>query len=248
MHSSGSRLAARLVVGAAALTLVVSALHAQPQIERCRTAGGVEFTETSALIQSTQLNARAGRPCRIPLIGGAWTNPRIETPPASGTVEFERDGLVFRPNDGFVGEDRFVASWYTPASGQRVMVSVAVRVTGSAQSRSAAGTDSAFMLRQILARWEADYRSPRYQDVVLHFRVQLNANGTLAAPWRRTDTFDPQRLIQNYQELQQRGQQETLRLVETFAQALIASQPYQLPPAPGRYPRIIELEFRLGDL
>jgi hypothetical protein len=224
-----------------ALSLAARPAQSESPTERCRQIGAIDFSATSSLVQSTWLVATANRPCRVSLVGGSWTNPRIETPPANVRVEFERDGFVIVPHLDFAGSDRFVASWL--ADRRRVMIEATVEVNAP-QGVAAASSDAAFILRQVLAAWSLDYHNRRYRNVTLRIRFGLNADGTLARPWGRSDDWEPERLIAGYQGL---GPEER-DLVRSFAQVLRSAQPYRLPATPGPYPRTINLNFRLGDL
>lgn len=109
-------------------------------------------------------------------------------------------------------------------------------------------TEGVFLLRQVLRVWQVNWRDPNYRDIAFSFRMVLQADGTLARPWGRSDPWQPRLLIDNYDELLQPGMEAVRRLAESFAYALKMGQPYNLPPTPGPYPRPVALSFRMGDL
>jgi hypothetical protein len=115
--------------------------------------------------------------------------------------------------------------------------------------QEATRTEGDFILRQILRHWRLNYRDPRYRDMAfVPGSVVLLSDGTLAAPYGRTDPWDPFAMIVNYGELTTRGREEERFVVDTFLTALRDAQPFQLPPTQGTYPRRVRITFRLGDL
>jgi hypothetical protein len=207
---------ALLVAAVGALSFAISPAQAQLQTKLCRQIDTIASAGTPA--QSARIGATANRPCV--------------------RVEFERDGFIVTPKRGFVGSDRFVASWLVRSG--RVTAETPVQDNGP----GAAAADAAFILRQVLAAWRVDYRNARYRNVTLRVRFVLNADGTLAPPWARGNDWEPERVIAGHRDLAAPER----NLVESFARAVWSAQPYQVPPTPGRYPRSIVLNFRMGDL
>ena len=65
----------------------------------------------------------------------------------------------------------------------------------------------------------------------------------LGAPYRRQDPWEPSRIVRNYDQ----ADPEIQRLLQGFVQAAKDAQPFRLPSG-GRYPRVVSMNFRLGDL
>lgn len=106
-----------------------------------------------------------------------------------------------------------------------------------------------YVLSLIMPQWLIDVRSPRFRDIVLGGTFMLQADGTLAPPYGKHDPWQPERMIQNYRQLNT-PQGEAVRIaLESFLRAARNAQPFRLPPGTtGGYPRPIRIVFQMGDL
>lgn len=62
------------------------------------------------------------------MAGARLQGTRIDTPARNGRVELDGVNYAYVPNRDFVGSDMFAVSWYNPVIGERVGVTVNVRV------------------------------------------------------------------------------------------------------------------------
>lgn len=106
-----------------------------------------------------------------------------------------------------------------------------------------------YVLSLIMPQWLIDVRSPRFRDIVLGGTFYLQADGMLAPPYGKNDPWQPDRMIQNYRQLNT-PQGESVRIaLESFLRAARNAQPFRLPPGTtGGYPRPIRIVFQMGDL
>jgi hypothetical protein len=106
-----------------------------------------------------------------------------------------------------------------------------------------------YVLSLIMPQWLIDVRSPRFRDIVLGGTFMLQADGMLAPPYGKNDPWQPDRMIQNYRQLNT-PQGEAVRIaLESFLRAARNAQPFRLPPGTtGGYPRPIRIVFQMGDL
>lgn len=106
-----------------------------------------------------------------------------------------------------------------------------------------------YVLSLIMPQWLIDVRSPRFRDIVLGGTFMLQADGMLAPPYGKNDPWQPDRMIQNYRQLNT-PQGEAVRIaLESFLRAARNAQPFRLPPGTtGGYPRPIKIVFQMGDL
>ena len=227
-----------------ALALIAaSPVWAQSDLPACRGRGSIEFNEQTSRVQTMEVVLRAGSACRMALTGARWTSPRIDTPSANAQVEFQSNGFIIRANAGAGGRDRIALSWYSPALGERIAVGIDLAITMADTLGGALSSEARAILQQIVPHWRANFRDPRYGETEFRFQVALNANGTLGAPYRRQDPWDPGRVIRNFDQVEP----EIQRLLESFVAAMKDAQPLRLL-ASGRYPRVVTISFRLGDL
>lgn len=217
--------------------------QASSDIPVCRGRGGAEFTELTSRVQTMDIVLRAGTACRMALTGNRWSNPRVDTPSPSTQVEFQPNSFIIRANAGASGRERIALSWYSPAQGERLMVGIDLTITGPSAQAGTLSREAAAILQQVVPHWQSDFRNPRYGEVEFRFQLPLNANGTLGAPYRRQDPWDPSRVVRNFNQ----AEPEIQRLLESFVTAMKDAQPFRLPPG-GRYRRVVSMNFRLGDL
>lgn len=106
-----------------------------------------------------------------------------------------------------------------------------------------------FVLAQIARHWIIDFRGARFRNIVLTGRFVLLPNGMLAAPFGKNDPWNISAMVSNYEQLRQPGAEAYRTAVETFLQAARQAQPFRLPPdGKGEVPRVLPMNFRLGDL
>jgi hypothetical protein len=123
------------------------------------------------------------------------------------------------------------------------------RAGRGSSSEAAQQSEGDFLLKQIMPHWLLDSRNQRFRSVVLGGIFQLNADGTLAAPYGKHDPWAPEVMIQNYGQMQRPELQDVRLALESFLRAARAAQPFRLPPGvTGGYPRSVKIVFKLGDL
>ncbi len=130
---------------------------------------------------------------------------------------------------------------------QRGAPGVAAGETGPAMTQS----ESDFFLSQIVSAWVIDFDSPRFADIRIFGRYRVLPDGMLAPPFGKNDPWDMNRMVENWDRIATDPRPEAVAFrtaVETFLRAMRLSQPLRMPPNAEGYPKVLELNFRIGDL
>ena len=76
-------------------------------------------------------------------------------------------------------------------------------------------------------------------------------DGMLAPPFGKNDPWDMKLMVENWDRIANdpRPEAQAFRTaVETFLRAMRLAQPLRMPPNAQGYPKVMELNFRIGDL
>jgi hypothetical protein len=135
----------------------------------------------------------------------------------------------------------------TTGNRQRGAPGVAAGETGPTMTQS----ESDFFLSQIVSAWVIDFDSPRFADIRIFGRYRVLPDGMLAPPFGKDDPWDMGRMVENWDRIATDPRPEAVAFrtaVETFLRAMRLSQPLRMPPNAEGYPKVLELNFRVGDL
>lgn len=130
---------------------------------------------------------------------------------------------------------------------QRGAPGVAASETGPTMTQS----ESDFFLGQIVSAWVIDFDAPQFADIRIFGRYRVLPDGMLAPPFGKNDPWDMNRMVENWDRIatDPRPQAAAFRTaVETFLRAMRLAQPLKMPPNVEGYPKVLELNFRVGDL
>jgi hypothetical protein len=119
--------------------------------------------------------------------------------------------------------------------------------TGPSMTQS----ESDFFLGQIVSAWVIDFDSPRFADIRIYGRYRVLPDGMLAPPFGKNDPWDMRAMVENWDRIANdpRPEAQAFRTaVETFLRAMRLAQPLKMPPNAQGYPKVMELNFRVGDL
>lgn len=119
--------------------------------------------------------------------------------------------------------------------------------TGEAMTQS----ESDYFLSQIVSAWVIDFDAPQFADIRIFGRYRVLPNGMLAPPFGKNDPWDMRAMVQDWDKIaaDRRPQAVAFRTaIETFLRAMRLAQPMAMPPNAEGYPKVMELNFRLGDL
>jgi periplasmic protein TonB len=110
-----------------------------------------------------------------------------------------------------------------------------------------------FILMQVARAWIIDLHSPRFHGLEISWSFVLRPDGTLEAPFGKSDPWDLRRMVnpQTYAAMQEPTEQGQLfkTAVTTFLQAIRQAQPFRVPPNEQSYQnRVLPLRFRAADL
>jgi outer membrane biosynthesis protein TonB len=124
---------------------------------------------------------------------------------------------------------------------------------GAAAGEAGAMTqsESDFFLSQIQRAWVLDFDAPRFADIRIFGRYRVLADGMLAPPFGKDDPWDMRRMVENWDRIANDPRPEAAAFrtaVETFLRAMRLAQPLKMPPNAEGYPKVLELNFRIGDL
>ncbi|MFN4312501.1 MAG: hypothetical protein ACK4FK_18100 [Ferrovibrio sp.] len=112
-------------------------------------------------------------------------------------------------------------------------------------------SESDFFLSQIVQAWVIDFDAPQFADIRIVGPYLVLPNGMLAPPFGKNDPWDMDRMVDGWPKLQAaRGPQAAAfrTALETFLRAMRLAQPLAMPPNAQGYPKILYLDFRIGDL
>lgn len=135
----------------------------------------------------------------------------------------------------------------TTGNRQRGAPGTAAGEAGPAMTQS----ESDFFLSQIVSAWVIDFDSPRFADIRIFGRYRVLADGMLAPPFGKDDPWDMRRMVENWDRIATDPRPEAAAYrtaVETFLRAMRLAQPLRMPPNAEDYPKVLELNFRVGDL
>jgi len=130
---------------------------------------------------------------------------------------------------------------------QRGASGAAAGETGPTMTQS----ESDFFLSQIVSAWVIDFDSPRFADIRIFGRYRVLADGMLAPPFGKDEPWDMGRMVENWDRIATDPRPEAMAFrtaVETFLRAMRLAQPLKMPPNAEGYPKVLELNFRVGDL
>lgn len=134
-------------VAAAAAAAILGATDAIAQnLGPCQQTGFT--TNASNRFASQTMTVGANGRCRSNMTGARLQGTRVDTPASNGRVELEGLNYAYIPNRDFVGTDMFAVSWYNPVIGDRVGVTVNVRVE-RAGAMSASGSQASPPARNV---------------------------------------------------------------------------------------------------
>lgn len=135
----------------------------------------------------------------------------------------------------------------TTGNRQRGAPGVAAGESGPTITQS----ESDFFLSQIVSAWVIDFDAPRFADIRIFGRYRVLPDGMLAPPFGKDDPWDMGRMVENWDRIATDPRPEAVAFrtaVETFLRAMRLSQPLRMPPNAEGYPKVLELNFRVGDL
>ncbi|WP_341893916.1 hypothetical protein [Ferrovibrio terrae] len=123
----------------------------------------------------------------------------------------------------------------------------AAGATGETMTQS----ESDYFLSQVVSAWVIDFDAPQFADIRIFGRYRVLPNGMLAPPFGKNDPWDMRAMVENWDQIavDRRPQAAAFRTaIETFLRAMRLAQPMRMPPNPEGYPKVLELNFRIGDL
>lgn len=110
-------------------------------------------------------------------------------------------------------------------------------------------SESDFFLSQVVAAWAIDFNAPQFRNIQIFGHYKVLPDGTLAPPFGRNDPWDMQAMVNNWEEIENEPRAAAFRTaIETFLRAMRLAQPFEMPPGAEGYPKILSLNFRIGDL
>jgi len=110
-------------------------------------------------------------------------------------------------------------------------------------------SESDFFLGQIVAAWVIDFDAPKFRNIVISGAYQVLPNGMIGPPFGKNDPWDMEAMVNNWDEIATLPNAADYRTaIETFLRAMRLAQPFKMPPGARGYPKILTLNFRIGDL
>lgn len=110
-------------------------------------------------------------------------------------------------------------------------------------------SESDFFLSQVVAAWAIDFDAPQFRNIQIFGHYKVLPDGTLAPPFGRNDPWDMYAMVNNWEEIENEPRAAAFRTaIETFLRAMRLAQPFEMPPDAQGYPKILSLNFRIGDL
>lgn len=112
-------------------------------------------------------------------------------------------------------------------------------------------SESDFFLSQIVTAWPIDFDAPQFSDIQIYGHYKMLADGTLAPPFGRNDPWDMEAMVNNWDEIADAPGAKAAAYrtaIQTFLRAMRLAQPFAMPPDAEGYPKILSLNFRIGDL
>lgn len=110
-------------------------------------------------------------------------------------------------------------------------------------------SESDFFLSQVTAAWAIDFDAPQFRNIQIYGHYKVMEDGMLAPPFGRNDPWDMHAMVNNWDEIEHEPRAAAFRTaIETFLRAMRLAQPFAMPPDAEGYPKILSLNFRIGDL
>ena len=112
-------------------------------------------------------------------------------------------------------------------------------------------SESDFFLSQVVSAWVIDFDAPQFADIRIYGRYRVLPDGMLAPPFGKNDPWDMRAMVENWDRIANDPRPHAIAFrtaVETFLRAMRLAQPMRMPPNPEGYPKVLELNFRIGDL
>ncbi|MEK9968374.1 MAG: hypothetical protein VW600_04505, partial [Ferrovibrio sp.] len=112
-------------------------------------------------------------------------------------------------------------------------------------------SESDFFLSQIVSAWVIDFDAPQFADLQIFGHYRIMADGMLAPPFGKNDPWDMTKMVENWDRIANdpRPKAQAYRTaIETFLRAMRLAQPLKMPPNAQGYPKVMELNFRVGDM
>lgn len=112
-------------------------------------------------------------------------------------------------------------------------------------------SESDFFLSQIVSAWVIDFDAPQFARIRIDGPYLVLPDGMLAPPFGKNDPWDMRAMVRNWPEIEAlRGPEAAAfrTAMETFLRAMRLAQPFAMPPNAQGYPKILYLDFRIGDL
>lgn len=112
-------------------------------------------------------------------------------------------------------------------------------------------SESDFFLSQIVAAWPIDFDAPQFRGIHIFGHYRVLADGMLAPPFGRNDPWDMDAMVDNWDEIAYAPGPVAAAYrtaIQTFLRAMRLAQPFAMPPDAQGYPKILSLNFRVGDL
>lgn len=112
-------------------------------------------------------------------------------------------------------------------------------------------SESDFFLSQIVRVWVIDFDAPQFKNIQIYGHYMVLPNGMLAPPFGKNDPWDMNRMVDGWDQIvhDPRPQVAAFRTaLETFLRAMRLAQPMAMPPDAQGYPKVLSLNFKIGDL
>jgi hypothetical protein len=104
------------------------------------------------------------------------------------------------------------------------------------------------ILAQVLKYWNVNFHAPEAHGLVLEGVFYVQADGTLASPFNKSDPWNPAAVVKGYAELARSGTSFRKDVMDGFLLALRLCQPLQLPTSKGAWPRKVVIRFAFDTL
>lgn len=110
-------------------------------------------------------------------------------------------------------------------------------------------SESDYFLSQVVAAWVIDFDAPQFRNIKIYGHYRVLPDGMLAPPFGKNDPWDMHAMVNNWAEIENEPRAASFRTaIETFLRAMRLAQPFTMPPDAQGYPKILSLNFRIGDL
>lgn len=112
-------------------------------------------------------------------------------------------------------------------------------------------SESDFFLSQIITLWPIDFDAPQFANIQIDGAYMVLANGMLAPPFGKNDPWDMNAMIRGWDKIAADPRPQAIALrtaMETLMRAMRNAQPMTMPPNAQGYPKILVMDFKVGDL